>query len=88
MLLLFSLWSVIMFVPSCDGDYFKEILVFNALEWSLICRGLDLAIASARRLSARAGQPESVSAEYRKVIGEYDLVMSKCRAEMAKVVKK
>ena len=62
--------------------------MFTALEWSLILRGLDLGIASARRLSARAGQPDSVAAEYRKVIAEYDAVAAKCRVEMAKVVKK
>lgn len=59
--------------------------MFNAQELQVIVNALGMAAKSAQRLSAREGQPESVAAEYRKVIGEVAAIQRKALTELDKL---
>lgn len=59
--------------------------MFTLPELQLIVNALAMSAKSAQRLSAREGQPESVAAEYRKVIGEVSAVQRKALTEMDKL---
>lgn len=59
--------------------------MFTAVELKMIATALSMSAKSAQRLAARDGQPETVAAEYRKVLGETAVLQRKVLAELDKI---
>lgn len=61
--------------------------MYTVQEYNIIENALDLAEASARRLSVKEGNPPAVREAYRASIAEIQAVSNKVAGEKAKVVK-
>lgn len=59
--------------------------MFTAAELKFIVSALAMAAKSAQRLANREGQPESVAAEYRKVLADQSQLLRKAQVELDKM---
>lgn len=59
--------------------------MFTATELKRIVTALTMAAKSAQRLANREGQPESVAAEYRRVLAEDSVLVRKAQVELDKL---
>jgi hypothetical protein len=59
--------------------------MFTAIELGRIVTALQMAAKSAQRLANREGQPETVAAEYRRVLADDSVLVRKAQMELDKL---